>query len=53
MLQHATLALFTGVYGVDFDTSAVELSTQFVGEEQIGKLGVLVRLQAAVRPFIE
>ena len=43
----------TGVDGVDFDLRAVKLSTQFVGEQQVGQLGVLVRLQAAVGPVVE
>jgi len=43
----------TWIDGIHFDSSAVKLPTQLVSTQHVRQLGVLVRLQSAVRSITE
>ena len=47
------IIVYTRVDSIDGDAAAGELASQFVGEHEVGQLGVLVRLQRVVRVLFE
>jgi len=46
-------ATLTWTYGVHLDAGAREFAGKFIGEHNVGRLRVLVRLQTVERSFVE